>query len=49
MTERNFIEYAGMTYEQASREAARLIERGWYRNFERLLELRTIMAFTIAV
>lgn len=38
------IQYAGMSYEQASREAARLIDReGWFRGFEKLAELHTIM------
>ncbi len=33
-----------MSYEQASREAQRLIEKdGWYRNFDRLATLRAIM------
>lgn len=36
--------YAGMNYEQASREAERVLERyGWYIGWERLSELRTIM------
>jgi hypothetical protein len=39
-----FPEYSGMSYEQASREAARLIERhGWYQSFDRLAALREIM------
>lgn len=39
-----FPEYSGMSYEQASREAARLIETpGWFRSFERLTALREIM------
>ena len=38
-----FYEYAGMSYERASREAERLIRRGWFRNFERLEALRWIM------
>ncbi len=37
------VEYCGMSYEQASREASRLIERGWYQNFERLVALYLIM------
>lgn len=38
------LEYSGMSYEQASREASRLIERnGWYQRFERLAALREIM------
>lgn len=37
-------DYRGMSYEQASREADRLIAHGgWYRNFEKLKELREIM------
>lgn len=40
----SFQEYSGMSYEQASREAQRLIEKdGWYRNFDRLATLRAIM------
>jgi hypothetical protein len=35
--------YHGMPYEAASREAERLIAKGWYRNFERLGELHRIM------
>ena len=38
-----FIEYSGMSYEQASREAERLLALGWYRNFDRLAALREIM------
>lgn len=38
-----FYEYAGMSYEQASREAERLIRVGWFRHFERLSCLRQIM------
>lgn len=39
-----FYEYAGMSYEQASREADRLIKRyGWFRYFERLEQLRKIL------
>lgn len=39
-----FHEYAGMSYERASREAEMVIERyGWYRGFERLEALRGIM------
>ena len=39
-----YIEYAGMSYEQASREAARLIERsGWYASLDRLIVLKDIM------
>lgn len=39
-----FREYSGMSYEQASREAARLIERkGWFQSFDRLSALREIM------
>lgn len=36
-------EYRGMSYEQASREAERLVERGWFRNFTGLAHLRDIM------
>ena len=43
----NFPEYCGMSYEQASREATRLIERaGWFQGFERLCALHEIMKFT---
>lgn len=36
--------YRGMSYEQASREAARLIERdGWFKNFDALAALRSVM------
>jgi hypothetical protein len=39
-----YYEYAGMSYEQASREAQRLIERfGWYKSFDRLTALKRIM------
>jgi hypothetical protein len=39
-----FPEYAGMSYEQASREAARLIaSHGWFSSFDRLAVLREIM------
>ncbi len=39
-----FPEYSGMSYEQASREATRLIEeRGWFWAWDRLCELRRIM------
>ncbi len=39
-----FYEYAGMSYEQASREAEKVIQRyGWYQGFERLEVLREIM------
>ena len=38
-----FYEYYGMSYEQASREAERLVQRGWFKNFERLEALRWIM------
>jgi hypothetical protein len=32
--------YSGMTYEQASREAHRVLERyGWYQGWERLSEV----------
>lgn len=36
-------EYAGMSYEQASREAERLVKLGWFQNFDRLETLRQIM------
>lgn len=36
-------EYAGMTYEQASREADRLIIQGWFKNIERLKVLHKIL------
>lgn len=36
--------YRGLSYEGASREALRLIQRnGWYQSFERLAALREIM------
>lgn len=39
-----FIQYSGMTYEQASREAERILQRdGWYRSMDRLIVLRRIM------
>jgi len=39
-----FPEYAGMSYECASRAAAALLERrGWFHSFERLAVLREIM------
>jgi hypothetical protein len=39
-----FPEYAGMSYEQASREAERLVQRkGWFQSFDRLTALREIM------
>lgn len=39
-----YYEYGGMSYEQASREAARLIAfHGWFRSMERLSELHGIM------
>lgn len=39
-----YYEYGGMSYEQASREAARLIaRRGWFGSWERLEVLREIM------
>jgi hypothetical protein len=43
-----FIEYAGMSYEQASREGARLIAKAhenenWFAIIDRLVELRAIM------
>lgn len=39
-----FYEYSGMSYEQASREAARLLARdGWFRSFDRLSALYEIM------
>jgi hypothetical protein len=41
---RSFVEYGGMSYEAASREAARLIEQeGWFNSFDRLAKLRAIM------
>lgn len=36
-------EYSGMSYEQASREAERLVQDGWYRNFDRLSALHHAM------
>lgn len=44
VTERSHFGYRGMSYEQASREATRLIERhGWFQSFGRLAALREIM------
>lgn len=39
----DFLEYAGMSYEQASKEAERLVRLGWFQNFERLTTLHKIM------
>jgi hypothetical protein len=40
----DYLEYLGMSYEQASREVQRLCERGgWFRNFDRISALRQIM------
>lgn len=36
-----------MTYEQASREAERLVEQGWFQNFARLGALHDLMTFAI--
>jgi hypothetical protein len=44
-----FPEYSGMSYTQASFEAARLINSGWFRNFERLAALHEIMKREAAV
>lgn len=42
--------YAGMSYEQASREADRVLARyGWYQGWDRLVALRTIMASFVGV
>lgn len=43
-----YYEYAGMSYEQASREAERLLGNkgpngGWYKNIDRLIALKQIM------
>lgn len=38
-----FPEYSGMNYEQASREADRLIVQGWFKNIERLKALHQIL------
>lgn len=38
-----FSEYKGLSYEAASREAERLITKGWFKNFDRLEALRRIM------
>lgn len=39
-----YTEYSGMSYEQASREADRLIKTyGWFSAFNRLKELHMIM------
>jgi hypothetical protein len=41
---KKYIEYLGMSYEQASREAQRVIQsQGWFRAFDRLTELKQIM------
>lgn len=37
-------EYRGMSYEQASREALRLVRLGWFQNFDRLMLLHEIMS-----
>lgn len=37
-------EYSGMSYEQASREAERLVAQGWFKNFDRLMLLHEIMS-----
>lgn len=38
-----YYEYAGMSYEQASRAAEKILARGWYQNFDRLSALYKIM------
>jgi hypothetical protein len=39
-----FPEYVGMSYEQASREGERLVDRhGWFQSWDRLEVLRIIM------
>ncbi len=35
--------FKGMSYEQASREAERLIADGWFKNFDELSALHEIM------
>ena len=40
---KRYIEYSGMGYERASREAERLVKLGWFRNFDRLSALKQIM------
>lgn len=40
----DYLEYRGMSYEAASREAERLIKQfGWYHSFDRLAALREAM------
>jgi len=47
-SDKRFIQYSGMSYEDASREAARLIARdGWFKNWERLVALREIMLLAL--
>lgn len=36
-------QYQGLSYEGASREAERLIEQGWFKNWDRLVILHEIM------
>lgn len=49
MSER-VLSYSGMNYEQASREAERLIKQdGWYKSFHRLSRLHEIMGREAAV
>jgi hypothetical protein len=39
-----YSKYAGMSYEQASREAQLIVELlGWYKGFDRLTALKQIM------
>lgn len=42
---KKFPQYAGISYEKASREASRLIKLGWYRNFDKLKMLRDVMEY----
>jgi hypothetical protein len=46
----DFPEYKGMSYEQASREAERLIQRyGWFKSFDRLSALIFEMNLQLAL
>ena len=43
MNKPEYYVYRGLSYEQASREAARLVEDSWFKNFERLTVLHAVM------
>lgn len=46
----DFTEYRGMSYEQASKESERLVNKdGWFRSFQKLAVLREIMVFHMSV